>query len=58
MRFKVVGVGGTFDEFHKGHRALLKKAFEVSERVIIGLATYDLVQKWRSLTKLPRIVLG
>jgi pantetheine-phosphate adenylyltransferase len=45
MRFKVVGVGGTFDEFHKGHRALLKKAFEVSERVIIGLATYDLVQK-------------
>ena len=45
MRCKVVGVGGTFDEFHKGHRALLKKAFEVSERVIIGLATYDLVQK-------------
>jgi len=45
MRFKVVGVGGTFDEFHKGHRALLKKAFEVSECVIIGLATEDFVQK-------------
>lgn len=45
MRFKVVGVGGTFDEFHKGHRALLTKAFEVSERVIIGLATDVFAQK-------------
>jgi len=45
MRFKVVGVGGTFDEFHKGHRALLTKAFELSERVIIGLSTDDLVPR-------------
>ncbi len=45
MRFRVVGVGGTFDEFHKGHEALLAKAFEVSERVIIGLSTDALVQK-------------
>jgi len=45
MRFKVVAVGGTFDEFHKGHRVLLKTAFEVSERVIIGLSTDDLVQR-------------
>jgi len=45
MRFRVVAVGGTFDEFHKGHRALLTKAFEVSERVLIGLSTDDLAQK-------------
>jgi len=45
MRFKVVAVGGTFDEFHKGHRALLTKAFEVSERVLIGLSADDLVQR-------------
>jgi len=45
MRFRVVAVGGTFDEFHKGHRTLLTKAFEVSERVLIGLSTDDLVQK-------------
>jgi len=32
-------MGGTFDEFHKGHRALLKRAFEVGERVLIGLTT-------------------
>jgi len=47
MRFRVVAVGGTFDEFHKGHRALLTKAFEVSQRVLIGLCTDDLVQKLR-----------
>jgi len=45
MRFKVVAVGGTFDEFHKGHRALLTKAFEVSEQVLIGLSTDDLAQR-------------
>ena len=45
MRFRVVAVGGTFDEFHKGHRVLLTKAFEISERVLIGLCTDDLVQK-------------
>jgi len=43
--FKVVGLGGTFDEFHKGHRALFTKAFEVSERVVVGLATDAFVEK-------------
>ncbi len=44
-KFRVVGLGGTFDEFHKGHRALLTKAFELSEQVIIGLSTDSLVKK-------------
>jgi len=39
-----VAVGGTFDEFHKGHRALLMKAFEVGERVLIGLCSDTLVE--------------
>ncbi len=43
-KFKVVAVGGTFDEFHKGHRALLLKAFEVGERVLIGLCSDRLVE--------------
>nr|MDO8080850.1 pantetheine-phosphate adenylyltransferase [Candidatus Freyarchaeota archaeon] len=38
-RFKLVGVSGTFDRLHIGHKALLRKAFEVSERVMIGLTT-------------------
>ncbi|MEM3616946.1 MAG: phosphopantetheine adenylyltransferase [Candidatus Bathyarchaeia archaeon] len=44
-RFKVVAVGGTFDELHKGHKALLLKAFEVGEQVLIGLCTDEFVAK-------------
>jgi pantetheine-phosphate adenylyltransferase len=47
-KFKTVAVGGTFDEFHKGHKALLMKAFEVGEHVLIGLCSNRLVE---SLTK-------
>jgi pantetheine-phosphate adenylyltransferase len=43
-KFKTVAVGGTFDEFHKGHRTLLTKAFEVGERVLIGLCSDKLVE--------------
>jgi len=43
-KFKTVAVGGTFDEFHKGHRVLLLKAFEVGERVLIGLCSDKLVE--------------
>jgi pantetheine-phosphate adenylyltransferase len=45
-KFKIVAVGGTFDEFHKGHRALLLKAFEVGERVLIGLCSDRLAESF------------
>jgi pantetheine-phosphate adenylyltransferase len=38
-KFRTIGVGGTFDELHKGHRSLLMKAFEVGEHVIIGISS-------------------
>ena len=44
-KLKAVAVGGTFDEFHKGHRALLQKAFEVGEHVLIGLCSDDFAKK-------------
>jgi pantetheine-phosphate adenylyltransferase len=44
-RFRKVAVGGTFDEFHKGHKALLMKAFEVGDRVLIGLCSDEFVAK-------------
>lgn len=44
-QFKAVAVGGTFDEFHKGHRHLVLKAFEVGEQVLIGLCTDEFVSK-------------
>lgn len=48
-KFKTVAVGGTFDEFHKGHRALLLKAFEVGERVLIGLSSDEFLKKLNKL---------
>jgi cytidyltransferase-like protein len=44
-KFRKVAVGGTFDELHKGHRTLLVKAFEVGEKVLIGLCTDGFVKK-------------
>ena len=46
-KYKTAAVGGTFDEFHRGHRALLKTAFKISENVLIGLCTDDFVEKMR-----------
>lgn len=43
-KFKCVAVGGTFDHLHEGHKALLRKACEVGERVIIGVATGKLLE--------------
>lgn len=38
-KYKLVATGGTFDIIHKGHLALLQRAFEVSESVIIGVTS-------------------
>ena len=46
-KFKTVVVGGTFDEFHKGHQALLMKAFEVGDQVLIGLCSDDFAKELR-----------
>lgn len=45
MRYRVVAVGGTFDILHKGHIALLDKAFEVGDHVIIGVTSDSLVAR-------------
>jgi pantetheine-phosphate adenylyltransferase len=44
-RFKTVGLGGTFDELHKGHKELITKAFEIGENVIIGVSSDEYVRK-------------
>jgi len=44
-RFRVVAVGGTFDELHKGHKALLAKAFEIGDQVTVGLASDEFVNR-------------
>lgn len=47
MKYKHVVCGGTFDGLHKGHQKLLAKAFEVGERVTIGLTSDEYVVKFK-----------
>ena len=44
-KFTKVGVGGTFDSLHRGHRTLIIRAFEIGEKVAIGLTSDELVAK-------------
>jgi len=42
FNFQNVVLGGTFDHFHKGHKELIDKAFEIGKKVTIGIATEEL----------------
>ena len=44
-KFPVVATGGTFDEIHAGHIALLSQAFQVGKKVIIGVSSDEFAKK-------------
>lgn len=44
-RFAIVAMGGTFDALHRGHRKLLKEAFDVGRKVMIGVTSDVFVRR-------------
>jgi pantetheine-phosphate adenylyltransferase len=44
-RFSKVATGGTFDQFHAGHRRLLEKSFELGDQVVIGLTSDEFARR-------------
>ncbi|WP_067959001.1 pantetheine-phosphate adenylyltransferase [Nitrosopumilus sp. Nsub] len=44
-KFSLIAMGGTFDIIHRGHLTLLSTAFDISEKVIIGLTSDEFVEK-------------
>ena len=49
---KVV-IGGTFGYLHRGHKALLTKAFEIGDYIYIGLTTDKYVQTMKNAKEIP-----
>ncbi len=39
MAYRHVALGGTFDHFHKGHEALIKKAAEIGNSITVGITS-------------------
>jgi pantetheine-phosphate adenylyltransferase len=48
MALKKTIIGGTFDNFHKGHERLLKVAFDISDSVVIGISSDQFAQRFRT----------
>lgn len=42
---KSVVIGGAFDLLHKGHKALISKAFELGDEVYIGLTSDEMARQ-------------
>ncbi|MEM4255539.1 MAG: pantetheine-phosphate adenylyltransferase [Candidatus Norongarragalinales archaeon] len=54
MKFRFACTGGTFDRLHNGHDALLKKAFAVADKVLIGLTSDSMVRKTKQFHEIVK----
>jgi pantetheine-phosphate adenylyltransferase len=52
-KYSKVATGGTFDQFHAGHRRLLERSFELGDEVVIGLTSDEFARKNGKAPKQP-----
>jgi pantetheine-phosphate adenylyltransferase len=52
-RYSKVATGGTFDQFHSGHRRLLERSFELGDDVVIGLTSDEFARKEGKVPRQP-----
>ncbi|MFX0017178.1 MAG: pantetheine-phosphate adenylyltransferase [Candidatus Hermodarchaeota archaeon] len=50
--FNKLGMGGSFDHLHEGHKYLIKIALSLSRKVIIGLTTQSLLKNKKFPSKI------
>lgn len=48
----LVGMGGTFDHLHEGHKLLIKTALSISHQVVIGLTGEKMLKKKKHASKI------
>jgi cytidyltransferase-like protein len=49
FKYTTIALGGTFDHIHKGHKALIARAFETGEKVFIGLTSDHFVRPGKKI---------
>lgn len=53
FKFKKLVIGGTFDILHRGHKKTLSLAFNLGEKVLIGLSTNKLAKSLKKYKANP-----
>ncbi len=51
-KYKLVVCGGTFDLLHVGHKAFLKKVFDISDRVLLGITSNLYTQSFKNSSQI------
>lgn len=51
MKYEKAILGGTFDHFHRGHQAILNRAFTTAKYIYIGIAGDEFVGQVKSLAE-------